>query len=57
MFSAIQKGMPATAESIWSRYGAALRAFEPGLSFDSVVEGAKRSKDLTRPDGPRHREA
>jgi hypothetical protein len=57
MFIAIQKGMPATAESIWSRCGAALRAFEPGLSFAEVKERPKLGKDLTRPDGPRHREA
>jgi hypothetical protein len=57
MFSAIQQGMHRTAKSTWSRCGDALRAFEPGSSFATVEERAKRTKDLTRPDGPRYREA
>jgi hypothetical protein len=57
MISAIQQGMRRTAESIWSRCGAALSVFEPGLSFADVEARAGRSKDLTRPDGPRRREA
>jgi hypothetical protein len=57
MYSAIQQGMRRTAESIWSRYADALSVFEPGLSFAEVEARAECSKDLTRPDGPRHREA
>jgi hypothetical protein len=49
--------MRRTAESIWSQCKDALSVFEPGLSFAKVEESAELSKDLTRPDGPRRREA